>query len=110
MTETSATVSCVGDTTTIEVSGYVSGNSAAALAKAFSQANADRLVLVFDEDSFIDSTGLAVLMELLLPAKEAGKTVRLVHPKPHFRRVFDIVGLSKDFEVFADAGTARGGW
>ena len=44
-----------------------------------------------------DSTGLAVLMDLLLPIKD--KQITLVHPKAHFRRVFEITGMAGDFEV-----------
>ena len=37
----------------------------------------------------INSTGLAILFELIL------------HPSKHFRKVFDIVRLSRDVPVFA---------
>jgi hypothetical protein len=33
-------------------------------------------------------------MDLLLPIKDT-----LVHPKAHFRRVFEITGMAGDFEV-----------
>jgi hypothetical protein len=42
------------------------------------------------EKCFINSTGLAVLMDLLLPIKE--RQITRVHPKAHFRRVFEITG------------------
>ena len=45
-------------------------------------------------------------MDLLLPAKDEGKEIRLVHPKAHFRRVFEITGMAGDFEV---GETVRGG-
>lgn len=67
-------------------------------------------MLAFDDASFIDSTGLAALMALLLPAKAAGRQIRLAHPRPHYRRVFQVVGLGRDFEVFADAVSASGPW
>ena len=51
----------------------------------------------FDEKPFINSTGLAVQMDLLLPIKE--KSITLVHPKAPFRRVFEITGMAGDFAV-----------
>ena len=36
-------------------------------------------------------------MDWLLPIKDRSTT--LVHPKAHFRRVFDTVGMAGDFEV-----------
>ena len=62
-----------------------------------------RSLLSFDEKSFINSTGLAVLMDLLLPLRDQGKQITLVHPKAHFRRVFEITGMAGDFEVAAQA-------
>ena len=54
-------------------------------------------MLSFDEKPFINSTGLAVQMDLLLPIKE--KSITLVHPKPHLRRVFEITAMAGDFGV-----------
>lgn len=110
MREASATVSHERDVVVIRVSGYVSRESSPELERALAQADADRTVLAFDDDCFIDSTGLAALMAFLLPAKAAGRAIRLVHPRVHFRRVFDVVGLSGDFEVFADLATAARPW
>ena len=36
-------------------------------------------------------------MDLLLPNKD--RSITLVHPKAHFRRVFEITGMAGDFEV-----------
>ena len=51
-----------------------------------------------------------MLIGWILPAQEQGKQVRLVHPAKHFRKVFDIVGLSKDVEVYATEEEAVAGW
>ncbi|MFP6593194.1 MAG: hypothetical protein VCE12_22040 [Candidatus Latescibacterota bacterium] len=56
-----------------------------------------QITLFFDEKCFINSTGLAVLMDLLLPIKD--RSITLVHPKAHFRRAFEITGMAGDFEV-----------
>jgi anti-anti-sigma factor len=68
------------------------------------------VLLVFEEKAFINSAGLAVLFDRLLLLQERGVPVRLVEPSRHFRRVFDIVGLSRDVEVFEDEAQARAGW
>ena len=38
-----------------------------------------------------------MLMDLLLPIMD--KSITLVRPKAHFRRVFAITGMAGDFEV-----------
>jgi anti-anti-sigma regulatory factor len=66
---------------TIHITGYVSSDAYEPLKEALSQVS-DQVVLSFDEKSFINSTGLAVLMDLLLPIKD--RSITLVHPKAHF--------------------------
>ena len=68
------------------------------------------MLLVFDEKAFVNSAGLAILFDVLLPLKEQGKQFHIVHPARHFRKVFDIVGLSKDVEVFGVEEEAVTGW
>ena len=70
------------------------------LKASLSEVSGDRVVLSFDEKSFTNSTGLAVLMDPLLPLKD-DKQITLVHPKDHFRRVFEITGMARDFGVEA---------
>ena len=63
--------------------------------------NAKKVVLIFDENCFINSTGLSAMFEHILLGIERGKEYRVLHPAPHFRKVFDIIGLSGDVAVFA---------
>ena len=90
---------------TIHIAGYCSADAYEPLKEALSAISGDTIVLSFDEKCFINSTGLAVMMDLLLPLKE--KQISLVHPKAHFRRVFEITGMARDFEVVEAAEIAR---
>jgi anti-anti-sigma factor len=79
--------------------------------KAFGEvADCEKVLLVFGGDDFINSAGLAVLFDLILPAKEKGVQFRIVHPAQHFRKVFEIVGLSKDVGVFPEEREALADW
>ena len=90
-----------GDHTGIHIGGYISTDAAEPLETAFQEASdALRVLVIVDEKCFINSTGLAILFELILPLKDEGKDVRIVHPSQYFRKVFDIVGLSRDVPVF----------
>ena len=87
--------------TVVQISGYISTDAADPLETAFQEASdAPGILVIFDERCFINSTGLAILFDLILPWRDQGKDVRIVHPSAHFRKVFDIVGLSKDVPVF----------
>ena len=97
-----------GDRAAIHIGGYISTDAADPLQTAFQEASdAPKILVVFDQKCFINSTGLAILFELILPLKDEGKEVRIVHPSGHFRKVLDIVGLSKDVPVFESEGAAR---
>ena len=99
------------DVSVISLSGYLSSEVAGPLEEAFVQiADYDKVILTFHEKDFITSAGLAVLFDLILPLKDKGKVFRVVHPAAHFRKVFDIIGLSKDVDVFESQEQAMEGW
>ena len=107
MAELTATVDQQANQTTIHISGYLSSENAASLESAFAAlGDAQKVLLDFNEKCFINSAGLAVLFDLLLPLRDQGTEFRIVHPAPHFRKVFDIVGLSEDVGVYE--GSERG--
>ena len=104
-----ASTICEGDQAAIHISGYISNDAADPLEIAFKEAaDAAKLLVVFDEKCFINSVGIAILLDLILPLKDEGKDVRIVHPSQHFRKVFDIVGLSGDVPVFESEEAATG--
>ena len=111
MSELTAQIEERDDTSIICLSGYLSSENAGALEDAFGQAAAaGKILLVFRENDFITSAGLAVLFDLILSAQEQGKKIRIAQPAAHFRKVFDIVGLSRDVEVFDALEPALAQW
>jgi anti-sigma B factor antagonist len=65
------------------------------------------LVIDLEQVSFIDSSGLGVLISGLRRVKEHGGTLRLVCTKDGILKIFRITGLDKVFPVFATADEAR---
>ncbi len=49
--------------------------------------------------TFLDSTGLSVLVAGLKRCQEAGGTLRVVAPRPHVRRIFEVTGLTDAFQL-----------
>jgi anti-sigma B factor antagonist len=60
------------------------------------------LVVDLGEVSFLDSTGLSVLVGALQRCRAAGGDLRLLAPQPNVRRVLDITGLADTFHVDGD--------
>ena len=108
MAELTATVDKQLNQTTIRISGYLSADHAESLETAFAELDSKKVLLDFDEKCFINSASL--VFDLLLPLRDQGTEFRIVHPASHFRKVFDIVGLSKDVGVYEGERAAVSGW
>ncbi len=57
--------------------------------------------------SFIDSSGLGVLVSALRRARERDGAVRIVCTRENILKIFRITGLDKVFPVFTDVAEAR---
>ena len=111
MNELTTNVTNKPDYAEIRINGYLSADSAEKMDEAIQQiGDAKKVLLIFDRECFINSAGLAALFDFILPGIEHGKEYRVVHPAPHFRKVFDIVGLSQDVEVFGDEEESLTEW
>ncbi len=88
-----------GRSVTVAVRGEVDGASSAVLRGLLldivdGQGNLS-VALDLSEMTFIDSSGLAMLMEMHGRAVERGGTFVLRNPRPSTTKVFEIVGLGR---------------
>jgi anti-sigma B factor antagonist len=65
---------------------------------------ASSMVVDLGEVTFLDSTGLSVLIAGLKGCQNAGGAMRVTSPRPNVRRVFEVTGLSEVFQI--DPGEA----
>ena len=111
MSTLTAQVKEQGEVSVIQLTGYLSSEVASVVEEAFRQVvDAQKVLLVFQEQGFINSAGIAVVFDCVLPLQAQGRQVRIVQPSKHFRKVFTIVGLSKDVAVFSGEEEALAGW
>lgn len=66
-----------------------------------------RIIVDLENISFIDSSGLGVLVGGLRRAKEHDGAIRLVCTRDNVLKIFRITGLDKVFPIFSDAAEAR---
>lgn len=89
--------------TMLSVTGEVDVFTAPALDEAISaelaQQRAD-LLIDLSGVSFLDSTGLGVLVKGLKGATDAGGSLGLVVTSERIRRIFDITGLDASIRIF----------
>ncbi len=57
--------------------------------------------------TFIDSSGLGVLVSALRRARERGGSVRILCTRDNILKIFRITGLDKVFPIFSDAAEAK---
>ena len=90
--------------TTIIISGDITAFSESFLNDAYNQANAignDRLLLQFEPGAYINSGGIAVLIQLLALSRKNDQRVGITGLSDHFQKIFNMVGITKFARIFA---------
>jgi anti-sigma B factor antagonist len=59
------------------------------------------ILLDFTRVDYINSSGIALVIQLLIEASNAGQKVYAFGLSPHFTKVFTMVGITKYAELFA---------
>ena len=105
--EPRVTVRHDGEISIFEITGYFTEDSAEGIDAAYDQsANAAKILLRFDRQSFITSSGFGVIVKLVWKARNRGQVLRVAHPSNQMRHVFDIIGLSQSIDIFASEDIA----
>lgn len=63
--------------------------------RAAIEAGARRIVLDCGRVDYINSSGIAIVIAMVGEARRAGRQIAAARLSPHFRKVFEIVGLTK---------------
>lgn len=59
------------------------------------------LVIDLEQVSFLDSSGIGVLISVLRCIREHGGSLRLTAPRPHVRRVLELTGITTLLPTYA---------
>lgn len=105
-TATSASGNPVG---VLAFSGDISSTSKDALLSAYHGLNgaSSRVLLDFTSVDYINSSGIAIIIQMLLEAsKTGGRTIAIFGLSPHFQKVFTMVGINKYAALHANEAAA----
>ena len=111
-TETRTTIDRVPgkDGATIPVlrfSGDISSTSKESVLGAWqSVGSSDPALLDFSKVDYINSSGIALIIQMLIDADKTGQKVAIFGLTPHFQKVFTMVGIGKYAGLFKDQETA----
>ncbi len=103
----------VGDATVCSLSGEININTSPELRKVFDDLTAKKIskvILDLGSVSYIDSSGLATLIEMLRRMKRYNGKLRLCGLSDKIRSLFEITKLTKLFEMFGTEEAALKGF
>lgn len=97
-----------GTTVTIlAFAGDIASTSKDAILDAYNATDAKKLLLDFTGTEYVNSSGIAIIIQVLLDAARVGdRTVGIFGLTPHFQKVFTMVGIGKYATLSPDEATA----
>ena len=88
----------VGDVTVCDIQGDLTVVSEPFLKEAYKNANdqgASKIILKFHQEAYINSGGIAVLIQLLAEIKRNNQQIGITGLSEHFKKIFNMVGITK---------------
>lgn len=93
----------------IDVTGEVTASAEGALMAAYNQVSEDgaqAILFNFEEMTYMNSSGIGLLVTILIRAQRQGQKLMAYGLKPHFRKVFELTRLSEAITIYEDEDTA----
>ena len=87
-----------GAVTLLEIKGDITAFSEPFLNEAYKTANsqgAKNILLKTESDIYINSGGIAVLIQILAQTKQKNQLIGITGISDHFKKIFRMVGISK---------------
>jgi anti-anti-sigma factor len=89
--------------TIFDIQGDVTSFSEPFLNEAYQKANdqeAVRILIKIDKDAYINSGGIALLIQLMAQIKRNNQFVVITGISEHFKKIFNMVGITKFAKIY----------
>ena len=106
-----AAVRPAGDVAVLDLTGEIDANADSELNRAYSEAEATgakTVLLNFGDVTYINSTGIALIVGVLAQARKAGTTLRACGLSDHYKEIFEITRLVDFVSIYDDEASAIG--
>jgi anti-anti-sigma factor len=93
----------------LDIQGDVTSASEPFFSEAYNHPDADgsgKILLQFDENAYINSGGIAVLIQLLAETRRKNQKVGITGLSEHFKKIFNMVGISRFADIYASTEEA----
>lgn len=98
-----------GPVTVLRFAGDITSTSEAVMLGAYQglpTESCKRILLDFSKVEYLNSSGIALVIQLMSAANRNGQQVRAYGLTPHFQKVFTMVGISKYAQMHPDQASA----
>ena len=102
----------IGSVTVLDIRGDVTVASETPLNVAYEKATkqgADEMVLKFHENVYINSGGIATLLQMFSRIKTNNQQIAIAGLSEHFKKIFNMVGITKFANIYGSVDEAREG-
>jgi anti-anti-sigma factor len=108
--ELQATLRPLPPLTVIDLKGEVTTFADEAITIAYEQASkegAENILFNFSAVDYMNSAGISIIIGVLTEARQADQRLLLTGLTPHYRKIFQMMGLTQYAPVFDDEDAAR---
>jgi anti-anti-sigma factor len=98
-----------GAITLFNIRGDLTSFSEPFLSEAYQSANeqgAGNILLKIDKEAYINSGGIAVLIQILALSKRNNQNIGITGVSDHFKKIFRMVGITKFADIHESVETA----
>ncbi|GGA72054.1 hypothetical protein GCM10011507_24580 [Edaphobacter acidisoli] len=96
-----------GRITVLRFAGDISSTSRSAVLGSYAGVDKSLPVLLdFSKVDYINSSGIALVIQMLMEANKLGQKVAAFGLSPHFQKVFTMVGIAKYAGIYPDEAAA----
>ena len=101
--QTQIMLETIGDVTLFDIKGDVTAVSEAFLNEACKKATdqgASKIILKFKKDAYINSGGIALLIQVLAETQKNNQKAAITGLSDHFNKIFNMVGITKFAKIY----------
>lgn len=98
-----------GDIAVISIKGDVTAMTGEVIGNAYQSAgvsNSPKILLQFDKDCYINSGGLASLIDIASAGRKKDQKIHAYGLSDHFQKIFHMVGLTRCIPIFSSEEAA----
>ncbi len=89
----------LNDISLLHIQGDITSQSETVINDAYKEADdqgaAQKILIQFEEDAYINSGGIAVLIQILAHTQKKNQAIGITGLSEHFKKIFNMVGIAK---------------